>query len=117
MVIHFKTILKGIGFFFHLLTPLFIGIMIAFVFNRPFEMFQRIYHNKWKLKKTPAKILAIITIYILALSVGILLLFLVIPEVIKNLNMFISNANIYLNQAQEFINRVTVFLGIPNIDL
>lgn len=26
VVVHFKTILKGIGLIFHLLTPLFIGI-------------------------------------------------------------------------------------------
>ncbi|MDD3402847.1 MAG: AI-2E family transporter [Hespellia sp.] len=117
VVIHFKTVLKGIGFAFHLLSPLFMGITIAFVFNRPFEMFQGFFHSKWKLRKTPSKIFAIITIYILAFGACVLLLSLVIPEVIKNLNMFISNANHYLNELQIFINGITDFLGFRNVDI
>lgn len=116
-MIHFQTVLKGIGLVLHLLTPLFIGIIIAFVFDRPFEMFQRIYHDKWHWKKTPSKIVAIITIYVLALGVCALLLWLVIPEVVKNLNMFISNVDAYLQEAQEFINRSTEFWGIRTFDI
>ena len=117
VIIHFETVLKGIGLLFHLFTPLFIGIIIAFVFNRPFETFQRVYHNKWKLKKTPSKILAIISIYALAFGVFILLLALVVPEIIKNLNTFMSNADIYLQETQAFIYNITGFLGIHNVDI
>lgn len=117
VVVHFKTILKGIGLIFHLLTPLFIGIIIAFVFNRPFELFQRLYRNKWKLKETPAKVLSIVTIYILAFGICALLLSLVIPELAKNLTMFASNADDYLHEAQRFINEVTKLLNIRNFDI
>lgn len=117
VVIHFKTIVKGIGLVFHLLTPLFIGIIIAFVFNRPYEMFYRLYHCKWHLKETLSKILSIITIYLLAFGVCFLLLSLVVPELGKNLTMFSSNANKYLSEAQNFINGITTFLGIGHFDI
>lgn len=117
IVVHFKTVLKGIGFVFHLHTPLFIGIMIAFVFNRPYEMFQRFYHSKWKLKESRAKVLSIATIYLLALGVGILLLSLVAPELYKNITMFASNVTEYLNEMQAFINGITSFWGIRSIDI
>lgn len=117
VVIHFKTILKGIGLIFHLLTPLFIGIIIAFVFNRPFEMFQRLYHNNLNLKETSAKILSIVTIYILTFGGCVLLLSLVIPELTKNLTTFASNADDYLNEAQRFINKVTELLNIRDFDI
>ena len=117
VVIHFKTVLKGIGLVFHLLTPLFIGIMIAFIFNRPYEIFHKLYHIKWKLKETPSKILAIVTIYILALGVCALLLSLVVPELTKNLTMFASNADEYLSETQTFINEITELLGIRNFDI
>lgn len=117
VVIHFKTVIKGIELVFQLLTPLFIGIMIAFVFNRPFEMFQRLYHNKWKWRETPSKMMSIITIYILALGVCILLLLMVVPELARNLTMFATNAEEYLSEIQQFMNQITELLGIRSIDI
>lgn len=117
VVVHFKTVLKGIGFVFYLFTPLFIGIMIAFVFNRPYEMFHKLYHVKWRLKETTSKILAIVTIYILAFGVCVLLLSMIVPELTKNLTMFAYNADEYLNETQTFINKITEFLGIRNFDI
>lgn len=117
IVVHFKTVIKGIGFAFHLLTPLFIGTMIAFVFNRPYEMFRKVYHTKWKLKEPHSKVLSIATIYLLTLGVGILLLSLVVPELYKNLTMFASNVTEYLNEMQAFINGITSFWGIRSIDI
>lgn len=46
VVVHFETILGGIGVFLRLLTPLFIGIIIAFVLNRPYEWLNRLYREK-----------------------------------------------------------------------
>lgn len=117
VVIHFQTVLRGIGVIFHLLTPLFIGIIIAFVFNRPYEIFYRLYHRKWKLKKRLSKVLSIITIYLLAFGGCTLLLSLVAPELGKNLKMFASNADEYLYEAQVFINELTELFGISNFDI
>lgn len=65
VVIHFETILGWISTLFHLFTPLLIGIVIAFIFNRPYEMFRKTYSEKLNMKKKTAKILAIITIYLM----------------------------------------------------
>ena len=65
LVIHFETVLKWIKNLLRLFLPLFIGIAIAFIFNRPFELFNKIYCQKLKIKETASKFLAIITIYIL----------------------------------------------------
>ena len=46
VVVHFETIPGGIGVFLRLLTPLFIGIVIAFVLNRPYEWLNRLYREK-----------------------------------------------------------------------
>lgn len=49
VVVYFREILRGIGFFFKLLTPLWAAIVIAFVLNRPYEWFRRWYERNIKL--------------------------------------------------------------------
>ena len=45
IVVHFKTIFQGIVFLLNLLSPLFIGIVIAFVLNQPYEWFRKRYRQ------------------------------------------------------------------------
>lgn len=116
VVIHFETILSWIGMVFRLLLPLFIGIIIAFVFNRPYELFRKFYQRKLKLKEILAKILAIVTIYILAIGISVLLISLIIPELVDNLIMFAANANIYIRETQGTLNQIMNFLGFSQID-
>ena len=116
VVIHFETILGWLGTLLRLLTPLIIGIVIAFIFNRPYEMFRKLYLNKLNIKEGPAKILAIITIYTLTTGIGILIVGLVIPELVENLRTFAVNAPFYLSEAQTAINKLLISLDLTTID-
>ncbi len=116
VVIHFETILGWLGTLLRLLTPLIIGIVIAFIFNRPYEMFRKLYLNKLNIKEGPAKILAIITIYTLTAGIGILIVGLVIPELVENLRTFAVNAPFYLSEAQTAINKLLISLDLTTID-
>lgn len=116
VVIHFETILGWLGTLLRLLTSLIIGIVIAFIFNRPYEMFRKLYLNKLNIKEGPAKILAIITIYTLTAGIGILIVGLVIPELVENLRTFAVNAPFYLSEAQTAINKLLISLDLTTID-
>lgn len=100
VVVHFEDILRGIGFFFKLLTPLFVGIVIEFVLNRPYEWFRSWYGRKMKLGPKTAKGIAILTVYLLAFGAVILIVSMVIPELDRNLKMFAANADLYLAETQ-----------------
>lgn len=117
IVVHFEKIIYGIGFFLKLLIPLFLGIAIAFVLNRPYEWFNKLYKNKCRIKPKVAKSLAIVTVYILAFSAIIGLFWLIIPELIENIKQVAGNANIYLNNAQNFINYLMDAFGLKHIDM
>ena len=116
LVIHFETVLKWIKNLLRLFLPLFIGIAIAFIFNRPFELFNKIYCQKLKIKETASKFLAIITIYILFFGIVILLLSIIIPELFDNVLTFTENADFYLIEAPSGVNRIMDFLGLKPVD-
>lgn len=117
VVVHFETIIGGIGFFLRLLTPLFIGIIIAFVLNRPYEWFNRLYGKRCRLKPKASRILSVVTVYILAFGVITLLICLVVPELVQNLQLFAESADQYLLDAQAALNGFTDQFGLPPVDL
>lgn len=117
VVVHFETILGGIGVFLRLLTPLFIGVVIAFVLNRPYEWLNRLYREKCRLKPRAAQILAVVTVYLLAFGILTLLVCMVVPELIRNLQLFAASVNQYLLEAQAMLNGFTETFGLPPVDL
>ena len=116
VVVHFETILGGIGVFLRLLTPLFIGIIIAFVLNRPYEWLNRLYREKCRLKPRTAQILAVVTVYLLAFGAIILLICMVVPELIRNLQLFAESVDQYLLEAQAALNGFMETFGFRPVD-
>lgn len=117
VVVHFTDILRGIGLLARLLTPLFIGILLAFVLNRPCKLLRTWYEKRWRLKEKTARGLAIFTVYFLALCVVVLVAWMVIPELVQNLRTFAEQADEYLLSAQAALNQFTAGLGLQQIDL
>ena len=115
VVVYFGDILHGIGILFRLLTPLFAAIAIAFVLNRPYEWFRAWYIRK--LRPSPAKAAAILTVYVLAFGIVTLILCMVVPELIQNVKMFAESSGEYLMEIQRTLNHVTDLLGVQPIDL
>lgn len=117
VVIHFEDILRGIGFFLGLLKPLLFGIVIAFVLNHPYERLRSWYRQRWKRTPRGAKIWAILSVYILGFGGLTALVWVVAPEVVRNLMMFAANADAYLLALQDLLNGVTQAFGLSQIDL
>lgn len=117
IVVHFETIFQGIVFLLNLLSPLFIGIVIAFVLNQPYEWFRKRYRQLFKNKEKIAKILAIVTVYCLTCGFIVLLIGMVVPELVQNLKRFAASADQYLLSTQNAVNDVTGDFGLYKIDL
>ena len=116
VVVHFETILGGIGVFLRLLTPLFIGIIIAFVLNRPYEWLNRLYRERCRLKPRTAQILAVVTVYLLAFGAIVLLICMVVPELIRNLQLFAESVDQYLLETQAALNGFMETFGFRPVD-
>lgn len=117
VVVHFRDILHGIGYLAKLLTPFFIGTLLAFALNRPYEWFYRRFQKKCNLKKKNAKIVAVITVYVLTLGALALIAGMVIPELGRNIKTFAENIDEYLFTVQSSINNTFEDLKLEPVDL
>ena len=90
-----------------LFQPLFIGFAIAFVLNRPCQLFSQLYDRG--LGRTKAKNLsrplAVATSYLLMFVLIIAFFSLVLPKLVESIQIFLNSINGYMLNIQEWINR------------
>lgn len=103
------------------LQPLFIGFAIAFILDRPCDFFARLYekHLPGKSKKA-ARALAVASSYLALILTVSLLIWLVVPELVASIQMFIGNINTYAANLQGWITGVVEALdleALANLDL
>ncbi len=118
-IINFRSVMQSLGAFIYIFNPLFIGIAIAFILNRPCMYIDRLLRRRKVLKRKPslARGLAVTITYILLFLIIALLISIVIPQLIESIGVFVNNAGTYLDNSQDLINKVARFTGIHNIDL
>lgn len=87
--------------------PLLIGFAIAFVLNRPCGFFARLYEKRLpgRVKKA-ARPLAVATSYVILIALIAVLIALVVPELIRSLEMFIGNLSTYGSNLQSLYDYV-----------
>lgn len=117
VVVHIEDIFHGLAVFLGLFKPLFLGIVIAFVLDHPFEHLKSWYNRRWKLRESRAKVAAIISVYALGFGGIAALICIVVPELGRNLMTLASNADSYLLELQNLLNNITQMFGLGRIDL
>ena len=87
--------------------PLLIGFAIAFVLNRPCGFFARLYERRLPGRgKKAARPLAVATSYVILIALIAVLIALVVPELIRSLEMFIGNLSTYGSNLQSLYDYV-----------
>lgn len=90
-----------------LFQPLFIGFAIAFVLNRPCQLFSQLYDRG--LGRTKAKNLsrplAVATSYLLMFVLIIAFFSLVLPKLVESIQIFLNSINGYMLNIQEWLNK------------
>lgn len=112
-----STILSAIGYGFQLLTPLWIGAVIAFIFDRPYEFVRQFLQSHVHWKESVTKGLSITIVYLLTFGFLVMILVLVVPQLAANLQMFADNIGYYSDQLQGFLDQITTALNISRIDI
>ena len=100
-------IASALGVVLRLLRPFFIGFAIAFVLNIPYEIIRKSL-NKRHGNKEPSgqkikKLIAIVGAYILSFGIFGGVIAIVIPELIRSIEMLINNSDIYMQNFQNFL--------------
>ena len=100
---HFDVITVRIRMFMKVLSPFIAGFAIAYLLNTPMCFFERKLYHKNKHKR----VLAITTVYLLALAVVVILLNLIIPQVVQSITDLASNMQTYLTSLDNFVKGLT----------
>lgn len=101
------------------ITPLLVGIVLAFLLNRPMLFFEQILQKMASGKKRPMhRAIAITISYLCLIMIVVLIVSFVVPELANSVNTFTDNIDVYLNNLQQFFNRFGDVININGmIDL
>ncbi|MFR9256089.1 MAG: hypothetical protein ACLVJ6_11630 [Merdibacter sp.] len=97
-----SAILSAIGYGFQLLMPLWIGAVIAFIFDRPYEFVRQFLQSHVHWKESVTKGLSITIVYLLTFGFLVMILVLVDPQLAANLQMFANNIGYYSISCRAF---------------
>ena len=92
----------------NILMPFIMGLLIAYLFYIPCRKVESWYRRSKKLKlvQRKARIFSIITVYIIAVLLIILVLNFVVPAISKSIGDFVSNFGNYYNNTMNAINEL-----------
>lgn len=97
-------------------APLFIGFAIAFILNRPCNFFARLYDKHFKPKaKRAARPLAVVTSYVIFLAVVTVIIWLIVPELIRSIENFIGNLSTYAANLEGIYNSLVERFGLESL--
>lgn len=102
------SITSGIGEFLGILTPFFIGILIAYILYIPSRKVESFFMKQKKIKflKKKARPISVITVYIIAILFIILLFTFIIPPVAQSVVDLVNNFQQYFNMAVKQIEQM-----------
>lgn len=116
VVVKFDWVSAIIGNTMHILSPFFLGIVLAFVLNKPMEFFKKLFSKKIK-KEGTAKGMAITVSYLLFALIIFLVIWFIVPPLVTNINMFVSKASGYIAKIERWLYDVSYKLKLPNLDM
>ena len=103
----FSEITEWIGNLFSILMPFILGILVAYLFYIPCRKLESLYRKiKVKILAKRARILSILTVYLIAILLITLVIKFVLPSITKSIVDLTGNLQNYYNNALEGINNL-----------
>ncbi len=109
---HFDIVWAAISKIVGVFTPFIAGFIIAFLLNAPVMFFERKLYHKVKLKRG----LSVLTVYVIAFAVLVILLYAIIPSVADSVMELINNFKIYLANLNDFLQQTVDQLNLDGVE-
>ena len=100
---HFDVIQTRLSLFMGVVSPFIAGFAIAYLLNTPMCFFERKVYRKLRFKRG----LSILTVYLLALALVVILLQMILPQVVQSIMDLATNMQYYLNGLERLVQQVT----------
>lgn len=119
VMIKIELVFGGLKHLISILTPLLIGIAIAFVLNGPYNFIFTLY-GKWIKKenlKKFAKPLALASVYFLFIGVINAIVAFIIPQFSDSVKLLYTNIGDYSKNIEAYAIRIGEYLNLDNINI
>lgn len=100
---HASEIAAAVNVFVGVIRPFIVGFAIAYLLNTPMCFFERKLFSKYRFRR----IFSLLTVYLIAFAVVVVLLNLIIPQVGKSVTDLVTNIDIYLKGLSDFVQSLT----------
>ncbi|HIZ55676.1 MAG TPA: AI-2E family transporter [Firmicutes bacterium] len=111
---HIGDIIGAIGHFLGVLSPFFLGFVIAYILYLPASRLERFYYkSKYALVRNKARGLSVLSVYLIGALIVVGLLSMVIPAIAAGLTDFANHVPYYINQLTAFINEINESGSLP----
>lgn len=120
IILYIKPIFHWIIYFIDIFDPFFIGIVIAFILNRPCLLLEKALSSHLIPINNPSLIrtLSIFILYVISSGLLVLVFSYLIPSLIGSIQDLLKNLDTYSANLQSLINRMTLFFGFKkSIDM
>ena len=120
IIINFNSITQFLLKFESSLNAFLLGIAIAFVLNKPCMYIEKLIKNgifKININNSLLRGISITITYIIFILAGIIAIGIIIPQLVKSIQLILNNIGAYTDNLQILSNKITVFLHINRIDL
>lgn len=118
-LVRLEALGNGAVFLLKLLEPLLLGFVIAFILDRPCQLFYRLYDRR--LKKSAAgrlaRPLAVGTAYLALILVLVGLVSFVTPKLVESIQTFMGSLTLYTENLQAWLNQLLEYLKLDALDL
>jgi Domain of unknown function DUF20. len=113
LIIYIKPIIQWIIDFIDIFDPFFVGIIIAFILNRPCMFLEKIFSDHLLPNGSNALIrtLSIFILYIITSGLLVLIFSYLIPALISSIQDLLKNLDTYSDNLQSLINKIAYFFG------
>ncbi|MCD7949735.1 MAG: AI-2E family transporter [Erysipelotrichaceae bacterium] len=108
-LVYFDAIIKFIMTMLDVFMPVFIGVILAFIFNMPMNLYET--HLPIKNDKVRNRVAAVLSIITVLLFVVVILIA-VIPQIIENMNNFIANSSNFINNIEPIVEDILIQLDL-----
>lgn len=115
VVFKFELIRGIAGDVLHILSPFFLGIVLAFILNKPMSFFERQLGRKLK-KKGTVRGLSITIAFLIFLLVIVAIFWFIVPQLIVNANLFISRTSIYISRIEAWMRDLNSKYNLQSVD-
>ena len=104
---NFTEIKNWITNLFNVLAPFVIGLLIAYIFYMPAKKLENLYKkSKISILEKKARGFSVLTVYIIALLLVILIINFIVPALSQSITELINNIPIYFKNTEQYINDI-----------